>query len=566
MPNMNDFFQLPGLEAIDYQVNSKLAKGLIDIFQEGIDYYAEAYSPSSSTFRGRNRTERMLQYCKQTMEPKLVKLVEQETGLLIDKVDWLGGLESPMVTGMFAMYITQDNSNDAIETIARETGVTQTPLGQLFFLADDESYNEMKLMAKKLDVHTGKLSGRRYGENNKRRIRGQLIFDVNCAFCIPEFIPDGIIEGNGMTAAEIAGIVCHEIGHAMTMVEHAGDMYRVMNRCRSAVNVVPSAEDIQKAGKESIITSIERGNALIDELKKRAATDLEPGELKSTLKALDTVQKAGENISSGIKTHVDDESNWWILGSLALFVFTVVYRIWLVSFVYVWMHIFHAFAGRSILKLCQSERTQLEKTKAGDTRITKNDQFLFERWADEFAARHGLGPALATGLNKIRTIMEYEMNTLHIPVFSTVLLHSTTFGFICKIYNKVFNFIEPASALDLFTYEFDNRRIKRIKENTYDFFKSAKDVSPAVKRKWIESVDKLGEEEDKAWKWQSSEFVQFALRNIAKFISPIEWATFIKNGRLSDDFMFLQNAIDAMRHNSMYYFAEKFDLKRYEKK
>ena len=186
-----------------------------------------------------------------------------------------------------------------------------------------------------------------------------------------------------------------------------------------------------------------------------------------------------------------------------------------------------------------------------------NQLFLIERWADDYAAHQGYGPELASALNKLGYAYKHILMMFDDPG----LRNSSNFFTLNEIADAFFNLPNLFCAPPLMDgiYEDDVRRIERIREDTYAFFRNNSDVPPSIINAYINKIDKLNEQIKKAEDAQFwSRGARETLSKIWFNLTPTGIYSLLKDGNLQKDLDMLNNQVDAMRNNSLYYWSDKF--------
>lgn len=564
---MDNFFDIPGMENVDFQINSKLASRLEAIFQDVIDLRNTAEPPhdASDLPSGLQKSlwvkQQVMTHCKNVMVPALIKAIKEETGLEFEKITLTGDtISGPSF--FFAVDVSFDDLLASVDMEARETG-TATVATSNVQMSANQPVEEMKEMASLLDVHTSKLKATKYGPNKKRRIRTELFFDPVSAFLMSEYVTDSFVEDTVMTAAEITAIVLHEIGHMMTIIEHSADLYAVSKRIQNQIHGF-SFEGSAKSRAGALAFLRKDFPAFVKDLRKRTAQLQDAGDFKFMLGLCDKALVLANGLASRLeeaKPTDEDEGAGTVILNLFWHAILIAFR-FLFQF---GMITTGAFYMLMLLKdLGQSgfvDRT-LAGGKAGDVKTTRNNVFLIERWADEFVSRHGYSGDLATGLRKLYAGVDATEIGV---VFSQTLRESKAFNlyamlmvFVIK-YTNIFTYlpiVEPTM------YETLYKRIKRQKEQQLLAFKSIKKGVPEAEiRRWISNVERIETSmKETAPYVVSREFADACNHLVGCIIDPVEWYRCLNNGQLERDYSILHNRIDAIRDNALYYWSEK--LKR----
>lgn len=532
-------FNIPGDESIAFQSSSSLAKSLTKFFQSIIDYRNNLdYSKCANDVRSQRiyRLDEVYQYCKKKKFAEFKNIVLKEVGLNIRKMFLFGGSSSD-IYGFFAVNTTIDDARDAAETMGRETASDNGYYG-----SSREAIQEMSTMCDNLDLKTGKLTSSKFGKN--REIGCSMYFDVNFAFCMDDFIVKDVTDN--LTAEEIAAIMMHEIGHVITMIEHSGDMYATKSRVDTILHASKqwNPQEVAKQMKEF----------LIPVLKRKAIENTGSPEMNNLLKKYSLTLINGINaLYEAIGMEPDDES--WIItiGSLVCNIAYMLIKTILIIFfvITIFIPLLCYFFGELTKHLAVDET--YTGGKASDLYTTRNNLFLFERWADDFVAKHGMGQYLASSLNKFNKVFDnYELGY----VTSIRLRQSTWFSCMTKLYSVLMSFVNVMGYTDIAIYENSYNRNLRVLQNSYSIFKT-KNIPGPIKDIWINNIEeiKIATEDSKK---MSDTAICRAITNIFMNITnPVRWVTMLKDANMERDLAKLQNAIDDFQNNPFWYQSYK---------
>lgn len=528
-----------GLAAIDFQVSSGLKKKLTDVFQMGIDFRDNLdYSrvgPDESD-RKNYRCREVFNYFRNTVVPKFCSVVKEETGLIVSKIYCIGGVgQDPL--GYFAVDLSMNDVEAAAETIERMTGQ-----GNFMYSRDAEAVEDMKHMADGWDGKTGRITKSVWGKDKK--ISVEMYFDVNCAYLCKDFYPEDYAAD--FTAAELAAIMCHECGHANSVVEHSADMYVTRRRLENFAQQLKGEKD---AGR------------VMDVIKKLIPWLQSWGKQKYPSPMTNAIlKKAGDGFAKSAQSLVKiydaengSENYLFTLGNLTINLFCMLgYLLFLAVFYVYFIGVFVILILHEIERVSGVDNSSTGG-KATDIGTNRNNIFLLERWADEYVVRHGLGPQLASGLNKLDKMFENTVGS----VASYRLRQSSMFNLLCKGYNWLFDKICILSYFDPVGYENQYQRVKRIEQDTLAFFKNP-NIPGNIADEWIRSVQELQSELQQAKKLSDTKMGKFFFNVLRTILSPVSWAQAIKDAKFSEDLTNILNEIDDFQNNSLYYQSYRF--------
>ena len=536
----------PGTEVIDFQATSQLGKKLTDIFQEVIDFRENLdYSsmPNSAEMQRQYRLEQVHEHFCDKAIPAMKKVIFQETGLTVKKIHTFGGINHE-ISPFFACDLSFGNLYEMSEILETSSGKMNVSLGL------NDVVKELRSMADGFDVKKGRVKRSRVGKNNRFTVGIELYMDINCAFCSFDFIGANLVEP--LTAREIAGIVMHEIGHGMSTVEHAADTFAAMATLNNYRHGLSKSEDPVK-----VLNALQ--NDVLPYLARQSKMwGLEANEMNFIQKLISNLSTATANMSKFAAEN--QESEWWIItiGSYVanafwawqMFVITIIANIYVAAAAFLLLNDLYRLANMS------TDKT-LRGNKANEFVSTARNAYQMERWADEYVSRHGFGQDVASGLNKIITLSQY-LYSLAGGVMSARLRHSTLFAMLAKMTNWLIwriNFI----GTDPIIYETNYRRIKRLVQNNYAFFRDKNDVPGQVKDIWIQNTESLLRTMDEMKELSDTAPMQILKQAALDLASPVRWCQLVANGNLTRDMEVLMDRLDDMHSSRMYYLSGKFD-------
>ena len=536
---------LPGQAAIDFQISSSLGKSLTALFQTVIDYRDNLdYSSVPDTVHAHRtyRIDKVYAFFKEKICQKFMDIVDKETGLIIKKINMIGG-ETAGVCGYFAVDLSFHDWRASIEMQNRMTGNNH---GQ--WRGSKEAAQELAEMAKQLDLSTGKIKKPVYGKN--RKIQVSIYFDINTAFLVEDFLPAKFAKP--FTAGEIAAIMMHEIGHALTMVEHSADTFATQTRAQSAIQYLKKDKDPKGAVNETCKVLL----PAIKELKKTISTSDKSG--TTVIKIANTLEAGFKGLQAIADTENLEEESWFytigsFTGNMILLALSFLCNIYInLCFFAVGGSLLHEIGRLSYVDV----NTGNDKTS--DLKSNFNNTFKIERWADEYVTRHGFGAELASGLNKLDDYFKYGVLG---DITSSRLRNSTLFGCICMCYGLIIDKMMIVSYLDPQGYENQFNRLSRVLQNTYGFFKGEPVPGIAVDQ-WIKSVEVIKTQMQEAKTLSDTEVGKACYNTLRNLISPVRWVQLVYDGNLARDTEIMANQVDAMSNNPFFFISSKLKSMR----
>lgn len=557
MVNLNNFL---GMEAISFQTHSQLGKDLTALFQEVIDYRNNLdYKniPDSFYERRTYRIWNVLDYVKKTMAPKFVKILEKDLGFKVKRFAVYGSSDDTVPpTGLFAVSIDINAMGpDMYKAIMNMSGTNYGDTN-----LTNRYANDVRELAECIDLSSGTLKKTTIGNNVPITVQ-VIYFDALMAFCFSDYVEETYAKE--FTAEELAAIMMHECGHAMTVIEHAADLYVTNSRIRNdAVNIKKSG-DIEAASKfikeldTKVITEIV---AIVNATDFEQFGDVKPLK-KAVLKAATMVGKLGKVMKVAEKDK-GEGTLWMGLGWLPFnILFAFVHLILLIT-TDIALLVMQATTINNLVQYCGYVDEHGDKGKAADRRNNKNSLFLLERWADEFVAKQGYGEHLSSGLNKLMAAFNYLYNS---GVHTTGMYHDrsvndiTLYNGAVSMYLWICDKISLTNYFDPIVYENNYNRLKRILQNTKSIFKEEKLPDDCV-YEWLNKCKNIEIEMQKAKRITDTPFVKAALNllNNLYVLDAVNLWQLIKDGKLDRDCSILEDRIDDMRNNSLFMLSHRF--------
>lgn len=522
------------LEAIDFQIDTKFADAIRDVYQDIMNY--------RETQRGnRQIVLNVIEYAAKKMDTEFPKLWKQYLNLNLKGITYPGN-----PSYFFAMCPHIGSEKDMARIADSATG------NQLYATDIDFSnkkYEEIRKIAASFDRKKGRIG---VTQALGKDIYMDFYFDPYVGFLIKDTVS---IHLDYMTAEELTAITLHEVGHMMSLLERCADMFynvalniKIMN---SFARTAPFAEKL-KAVKDII-------------RDKKFAADLSSnGKLKPN--EADAAVKTAENMVNFNKDDNYNDSAWSFWQTIANFfvssvyiAFTVMHWIYSPMFEFcitLASHLGLSF-GRDYI-----QRGGSNNPKYSDYLANKTTAFNWERWADEYVTRYGYGSHLGSGLNKLFDAMTKTshfggMNEKGVDVWirnSSIPLY---LSFI------MYNFLAFSMGGNLDDgygiYESQIDRLKRIIQDTANVFKHA-DLPQEVIDRYIVEFERCKKAFDDISTIRRCEHL-FALthRCVMSFVDPVQLYNRLFRGNIRAEYAQLANDIDDLKSNQLFYNAAKIN-------
>lgn len=545
----DNYFNLPGFESIDFQTSSTLGTDLSRVIANAMNDIDKIWKDSNQ--RGDRFRNAVTNYCTKNFAQDLESVITKDTRIAVTSIQFYGRNLQNASFGLFAIELGLDNVDTVLTLMNRESGLNT-------YTNPDEQYLEdLNHLVDLLDFNKGKLKSNKYGKDNKHVIHVNIHFDMEFAFMSKYLFADKVDKEQAVpTADEIAAIMLHEIGHMMTLVEHSFDMFATANRIYENIHIVNS-EKLRNDPK-AMDNFIDEHKKILNKIKKVVVMLPNTKQNAKLSKNIKFISAAVDKLELMKITSNDAASMQTLISKLIMFVILIVKNIltrFVVSLGIGLLTILISYLSASLVNLFNN-RSISTSGKTTDRGSGYNQLFLIERWADDYAAHQGYGPELASALNKL----EYAFKNYLLMFDDEKLRHSTWFLSLCEIVSKFLDLPSVLFAPPLLDgiYEDSVRRIERIREDTYAFFRNNTDVTPTIVNAYINKIDKLNEQIKKAEDAQFwSKGARETLSKIWFNLTPTGIYSLLKDGNLQKDLDMLNNQVDAMRNNSLYYWSDK---------
>lgn len=551
---MFDFDYIIGEEAVDFQVNSKLGRSLTEIFADVHKFKASINYDRTANNEEARREFRIAQVCEYVMKttlPKFVKVVRECCNLEIRSISCLGG-ESYGICGFFAINIDISDIHDAMyEIISRSSGA------HTYVSNKTEDYiDEIASMADNFNAFESKLDSKVFGKSKKPIYVSKVYFDINMAFLADEFVSADVVEP--LTPQELAAIMMHEIGHAMSTIEHAADAYFMHSRIKE-ITVNLKNKDMSEEECLELLKQID--TKLLSKLQ--VALDGVDGSERpyftGLIRTVNTISMTIHNLQKA--DEVGSGSS--LLGNL----FRIGFHVVLVGIVGTILNLYCSAIclvfGIPVwyeLSIRSTKNRNDAGGKLSDVSANHNRDFVMERWADEFVSRHGYGSYLASALNKFDAmVMHSYLNGGDLS--SVALRENALWQKYISLLSCITKLTSVLSWFDPTIYEDQYHRLYRLAQNNYALFKNDK-VPVQIRNQWFDIVKKTEDEANAAKRFRDSKVGSAAVNVFKALTNPVKWYDYINNGNIDQDLQRLEDNLDDMLNNKLFYLSAKLQARR----
>ena len=572
-----------GNEAIDFQVDSKLGKTLTAIFQDVFDYKEKLdYSkiPNIDEDRRKYRISAVADYFIHKTIPRFRKAVLECCNLDIrDTKCYYGDLCGLRGTFGLDIRITDMDIETLWETLARISGDRSYQIRVSSFIGiplakiirsgqTDEYIKDIMSISDVVDKSKSRLKSRVFGKS-KRPLYVRLRFDINAAFLSDDFVSADVAEP--ITAPELAGLIMHEIGHAMTIFEHCGDLYFMKSRIDTFCTKVQT-EKLTESDYKKLLSSIDKTLVQGTKEKLKNTADMDSTTKNMLTEKLDTISTAIRNINRD--EGAESGTNFFAdILRLAARLTSMLY-----DHIYMIVVICTTRCIGTICWIIQSLTTRMILTevknrmvgnrngdgrKISDVGANRNRKTVIERWADEFVARQGYASYHASCLNKLHRICQYAW-TIQNPFFfgSIRLKESKLVQALMTICLNIERVMRLTWFCDSPLYENEYRRLIRLAQDTYAFFKHDENVSREDINDWMQNVKQTEAEAEKAKRLIDTKPGQVFFNLVTSLTNPAKWFDYVNNGNLEGDLKLLEDNLDDMTNNKLFYLSDRLKFRQ----
>lgn len=522
------------LEAIDFQVDTKFADSIRDVYQDIINF-------RESKRGDKHIVKHVIDYADSKITDQFSKLWKQHLGIKLGHVSL-----STSPTFMFAMQPIMGSDKELGKVIDAMTG---NALYSSNIDMSKKTYEEVKKIAASFDRRKGRVGVSTY---LKKDITMNFFFDPYVAFLIKDTLS---VKLDYFTAEELTAITLHEVGHMMSLLEHCADMFFNVSLniaiAKSFAKTAPLSEKV-KAVREYIKD------------KNAAKTLADNSSLKP--QEADAAVKATNNADNFNKEDNYNDSSWSFWTTILNFFISMVY---LAYTVIGWIY---SPVSSFILQLVQDlgiawSRDFVQKggsnnPKYSDYLANKTAAFNWERWADEYVTRYGYGSHLNSGLNKLfdsmaKTQLYTGMNEKGVD---TWIRNSSIPMALSYVIHYTYSFLLGGNMDDGFgIYETQIDRMKRVIQDTANVFKRM-DLPQEVMDLYIIEFEKCKKSMDNVSVMRRCEHL-YALvhRCIMSFVDPVQLGNRLLRGNIKAEYAQLANDIDELKSNQLFYNAAKLN-------
>ncbi len=501
------------MEAMDFQISTKLGTNLDALWQEVIDYRDTRLKDMQPA----EKRDKLHDYFSKNIVKKFFDVVWKHAGLWVDEMEFKKDFQSCFATCIFV----GDWGADQIQNVM-SGGLDPTDQRTSIKTAE-----EMLKIVKAFDPKTG---GIKTGVRNKMRelVHCKMYFDFAEAFCTVDYFPKGT-PVEYMTAREITAIMLHEIGHSLSLLDHAADTYVHVGKFESLLNGFKRFGKPEEHAKFIEEIASEAMSAKIPEAEQLKAVAVKMKEDFSKL-----------NDPNSDKARVYASPMFAMAGTLAKGM---------------WYGLKNFFFNPFYNKYMDDAQYK----KYSDVLTSERDMSWAERAADEYATRHGYGSDVVTGLAKTAESSKYMGYSKEAIM---AMVKAGRFETQLSLINK----LKLASVIPRYA----GWRMYHLYPNGPDRFKEivkisvaglkANGANPDFIAKYVKDIETMLESiknYDEREGFIAKSMVRYKI--LLSYLSVTSWVDIIVHGRLVPEIEKLLSQLDDLSNNLLTFYGEKLN-------
>lgn len=510
------FKQLHGaVERIAFQANSRLARQLVQAVELVVADIAAKGAPVNEQ-KLLAETDKL-----KTFREQVAQIVLRETGLTVvlhvEQFYTVNACMWPVFNKDIAKAATL---NDLLDAFGRMAGERTRPPAKTM----KDVYDRLEAA---LDLKTGMVDPK--------------LKDVfHIEICLAAELFTSVINFGpnvGFSAAEIAAIILHELGHGITFVENLRNAFYRATEARDSVRLL-----VANGGPETLVH-------LVTDTEQRVAQLKDPKRQQGYQKLLDTSTDAADGVHTEIAAYIALDM---LIGQVIM------------SGLLLCMAPFFLSGTFALGVINRLEKEVLAALAIGAGRGGKTSDIVntleqnasvSERIADEFVSRHGMGRPLAQALRKLSA---YTSAT---PITAGKTLRAFL-GMLTGMTSVASIVVPPPMAIPGATpYDAPLKRLALLVENNMAIFKDPH-LPKALRDRWIAETEGLLKEAALARKtiWPEKAR-QFIWETLLRLSSAGSLTGMVVNANLQKDYAKLQDLTRHLIRNPLYFRAAQLQQK-----
>lgn len=509
-------------EVISFQHKSQLFSDLTKLFQTVIDYREELHK------KGKVTIVPVVKFFVSAIEKEMTASIHKHTGLDVAKVTYF---KYPVAN--FGCELDLINMRTTIETLVRYTGQEGYPSYVLKMLnGKPASYEDMIKISEAIDKDTGKFYLPPNILGKKDSIKLKLFIDLYTMFLAPETLHASL---EHLTAEECSAVILHEIGHEMTLLEHAADCYYIFQTWKETETKFMKSASL----KDKVAYLKYKAKKVLDDPSNE---DVQNNKL--LIKVLKGIQKLPDDNAAISKVKSELIVLSLTIGIIAIIMIQALAELYTMPIIM----IFQLFDIRNLGW----------NVKYSDLATNAKMFSTMERYADEYVSRHGGGSHIASALTKL------EAASRHLPMTGGVksteaFRNSYTYAKLMKFVSKMHLMTHPENEYHSIR-ETRLNRVIRLRQNTVHALKDA-NLPDEIVEHYVKEFDDLTEEIKKSK--NELGLAGKAVRSVFEILSALtDGATIIDilfDGGFRKKYAHLVEVVEELQSSTLYIQAAKLN-------
>lgn len=556
---MFDFSKaLGGCEAINYQASSPFRTALVDFFQKWIDktntikYEIDNEEIGNADYRRDKKVTEITNAWAKDGHKEFIAIIKKYTGMEVLNIRDFYDKNCMSFYYAYACEMVYGSQNDgnAVINLNRMAGTSDDSINYIPGSDKYKRWLDSADLNEYFDPASGKVSGTTWDKGKEKFTIRRIYFDVGHAFMHDMVMNEAAVKG--FTAEELTAVMMHEIGHAMSGVEHFGNAYlRVMRAKQFEVTVAAIRKNNDTETAVALLNAVDRA---LPALKKSIdSSDLNPITAK-TAEQLYNVTKGA--IDAAKKASSQEDGLFVGLGKF--FLITVL----CVGLLFVALRkLISVFSINRLIDFAgevskRSGTTDIvSNKKTSDTSANASHIFTLERWADQYAERHGCGPDLITALEKLNREVKVQSSATSTFLYGLINSENSLNLTVLDFYMNILDFFTSDTSPLVTNYEVEYYRYIRICEDMRGFFKNCENCPPEIIKNWLMRIDAAEKNAAKTKKLKHNDIIKGAANILQNLTNPARWFTMLDDANLDRDLENFENNLSKLNNSNLFRLA-----------
>ena len=556
---MFDFSKaLGGCEAINYQASSPFRTALVDFFQKWIDksntikYEIDNEEIGNADYRRDKKVTEITDAWAKDGHKEFIAIIKKYTGMEVLNIRDFYDKNCTSFYYAYACKMVYGSQNDgnALINLSRMSGTHDRRADYIHGRDEYKRWLDNADLNEYFNPTTGKVSGTTWNNGKEKFTIRRIHFDVGHAFMHDMVMNEAAVKG--FTAEELTAVMMHEIGHAMSGVEHFGDAYlRVMRAKQFEVTV----DAIKKNNDtETAVALLNAYDRTLPALKKSInGANLNPITAKTVEQLFNVTQGA---IDAAKKAYSQEDGLFAGLGKFFLITMVCITKLFVAIYISeLIVSANHAINTLSELLKRAGTTDIVSNKKTSDTSANASHNYTLERWADQYAARHGCGQDLIAALEKFERELKVQKNSTSVFLYGLINSENSLNLTVLDFYMNVLDFFSVDVSPLAIDYEQEYYRYIRICEDMRGFFKNCENCPPEIVKDWLIRIDAAEKNAAKIRKLKHNDIIKGAMNIVQNLTNPVRWFTMLDDANLDRDLENFENNLSKLNNSNLFRLA-----------